>query len=341
MTSGRTQVDVSVNPRGIHRTVEEAKSLVEWGAARVSIWDSPSRYADCWTTLGALSQHVTTRPLGVGVTNPVTRHPLVTASAIASLHQASPSGSFLGVGTGDSGVVNLGRQRATLGALEEYLGCVRALLHCGRAEWRGQELVMERSGSSSPPIYLAAHGPRSLALAARIADGAIVGIGFDRASVDLAHRIVAEAAPARAAAGLPQLELWWNAGGIVVDDDEERAVVRAGWLAAWAAHHLVNGKAGRASIPAELRAGVVELAGSYDVGNHGMQSAARKRWYLDAARISGAWDYLGDRFLIAGTPDQVRTRLEQLRSLGVDRVSIGTEASGLEGVRDLLRLLDD
>ena len=343
MSAGRTQVDVSINPRGIARTVEEVESLVAWGAARISVWDSPSRYADCWTTLGALSQHVTTRPLGVGVTNPVTRHPLVTASAIASLHEASPTGSFLGVGTGDSGVVNLGRPRATLRELEDYVRCVRSLLHDGRAVWHGQELVLESggAGTDSPPIYLAAHGPRSLALAARIADGAVVGIGFDSASVDLAQRLVAEASAERAAAGLPVLDLWWNAGGIVVDDDEERAVVRAGWLTAWAAHHLVNGKAGLASIPAGLRADVVDLAGSYDVGRHGMQSESRKRSYVDAARGSGAWDYLGDRFLIAGTPDRVRSRLAYLHGLGVDRVSIGTEASGLDGVRDLLRLVAD
>ncbi|WP_248580853.1 LLM class flavin-dependent oxidoreductase [Nocardioides sp. InS609-2] len=312
MIAGRTHVDVSINPRGIARTLEEAEALVAWGAARLSVWDSPSRYSDCWTTLGALSQHVTTRPLGVGVTNPLTRHPLVTASAIASVHDASPAGAFLGVGTGDSGVVNLGRRRATLADLEEYVCCVRSLLHHDRAHWRGQELCMERPGTSAPPIYLAAHGPRSLALAARIADGAIVGIGFDRTSVDLAHPIVSDAAPTRAD-DLPELDLWWNAGGIVVDHDEERAVVRAGWLAAWAAHHLVNGRAGLASIPEGLRAGVRELADSYDLGNHGMQSESRKRRYLDVARSTGAWGYLGDRFLVAGTPDRVRSRLEELR----------------------------
>lgn len=338
MSTARTWIDVSVNPSNIPRTIDEVEDLVSWGAARISVWDSPSRYADCWTTLGALSQHVSTRPIGVGVTNPVTRHPLVTASAAASLHHACAGGSFLGVGTGDSGVVNIGEERASLKETEEYVCCVRSLLHNGRANWRGRELVMERFGPSNPPVYLAAHGPRSLALAARIADGVIVGIGFDRKSVELVNRIVADAASARAP-NLPELDLWWNAGGIVVDDDEEQAALRSGWLIAWAAHHLVNGRAGVLSIPDKLRSGVMHLADTYDLANHGMQSAISKLSYVDAARDAGTWEYLADRFLIAGTPDHVRSRLEGLRLLGVDRISIGTEASGLKGIRDLLPLL--
>lgn len=336
----RTEVEVTINPRGIHRTVEEARALAAWGTSRIAVWDSPSRYAESWTTLGALSQQVTGRPLGVSVTNPVTRHPIVTASAVASLHDASPSGAFLGLGTGDSGVRNLGERPATLAALEEYAICVRSLLHDGHAQWHGRELVLERAGASSPPIYLAAHGPRSLALAARIADGAIVGIGFDPSSVDRVSGIVTDAAGQRSA-GLGALDLWWNAGGIVVDDDEDRAIRRAGWLVAWAAHHLVSGRAGLASVPDHVRPAVVALAGSYDLDHHGMQSERRKDQYLADARRSGAWDHLSDRFLIAGTPERVRSRLADLRELGVERISIGLEASGLDGVRELLRVAGD
>ncbi|NHA00374.1 LLM class flavin-dependent oxidoreductase [Nocardioides sp. W3-2-3] len=155
-------------------------------------------------------------------------------------------------------------------SLEAYVRCVRALLHDGKAHWRGQE-PGPRTGAHRPPRDpgFAAHGPRALALAARLADAAVVGIGFDAASVERVHEVVAQAPRPD---DLPPLDLWWNAGGIVVDQDEERALARAGWLVVWAAHHLVNGRAGLDSVPARLRAGVRDLARSYDLDRHGMQS---------------------------------------------------------------------
>ena len=60
--------------------------------------------------------------IGPSVTNPLTRHPAVMASAIASLHELSGGRAFLGIGTGDSAILNLGLRPARLRALREYVG---------------------------------------------------------------------------------------------------------------------------------------------------------------------------------------------------------------------------
>ena len=128
MVQAQTKFEIGINPSSIKQAILDASAVVAAGASRLSVWDSPSKYSECWTTLGALSQHIHSRPLGVAVTNPVTRHPLVTACSISTLDAAQHAGVYLGIGTGDSGVRNLAESPATLVELEQYVSCVRALL---------------------------------------------------------------------------------------------------------------------------------------------------------------------------------------------------------------------
>src|SRR6266536_2415641 len=66
--------------------------------------------------------------IGLAVTNPQTRHPLILAGLAASLERLAPSRSFLGLGTGNSGVRHAGAGPATLKTLAGAVELTRRLL---------------------------------------------------------------------------------------------------------------------------------------------------------------------------------------------------------------------
>lgn len=72
--------------------------------------------------------------IGTWVTNPLSRHPVVTASAAASLDDLAPGRVYLGIGSGGTGVLHLGLPAAPLAHLEDYALTVRRLLEDGVAQ---------------------------------------------------------------------------------------------------------------------------------------------------------------------------------------------------------------
>ena len=70
--------------------------------------DSQNLAGDCYVALAQAAAATERIQLGTGVTNPFTRHPAVTASAIASVHAASGGRAVLGIGRGDSALAHLG-----------------------------------------------------------------------------------------------------------------------------------------------------------------------------------------------------------------------------------------
>jgi len=315
-TTGRPvpglEVAVNINPRSIGEAIRWGRLVENHGVARLGVWDSPVAVPECWTTLGALSQRVTQVPLGVSVTNPVTRHPIVTASAVAGLAGQAAAGVFLGIGTGDSGVYNLGGRAATLRDLREYVRNVRESL--ARREQRVKVLV-------------AAHGTRSLELAAEIGDGVIVGLGHSEEVVAAVTAVVGRDA-----------EVWWNTGTITVDEHGDRAEAAGGWVLASLAHHFTRFGLKTKLVPAEFRPGVERLGALYDLSRHGRHTGESKRRYVEAAKSLGVWEYLADRFLVAGTGSEVVKRLEELSARGVRRLEIGT-ANGLDAAAAVLGLI--
>src|SRR5438045_3467922 len=78
------------------------------GVTHVGLSDVQTRTFECYVQ-SALAVLETERVhVGPVVTNPVTRHPGVAASAAASLQSISTGRAFFGIGTGDSALRNLG-----------------------------------------------------------------------------------------------------------------------------------------------------------------------------------------------------------------------------------------
>src|SRR5579871_1522237 len=152
----------------------------------ISFGDTECSSPDTYVGLAVAATATTRLKLAVGVTNPVTRHPAVTASAIAGVHAESGGRAVLGIGRGDSAVTKLGLRAATVADLERYLVRVQGYLageavevdgHVGRLEWlRGTELP-------KVPVDVAATGPGVIAVGARHAERVTFNVGADATRV--------------------------------------------------------------------------------------------------------------------------------------------------------------
>jgi 5,10-methylenetetrahydromethanopterin reductase len=161
------------------------------------VWfpDSQLLWRDVFAVATAAATATSRITLGTAVTNVVTRHPAVLASAARTVAEVAPGRFVVGVGVGDSAVVPVGLRAATGGELRERLGIVRDLL-AGRSVDFGGATSRLRD-PVDVPIHLAASGPRNLRLAGELADGAILLSGVAPGPLAAATARVQEGAAGR------------------------------------------------------------------------------------------------------------------------------------------------
>lgn len=155
--------------------------------------DSQLLWRDVFATMALSADRTRRIGLATGVTNLVTRHPTVIASAVRTVQEIAGDRVRLGLGAGSSSVRPLGLGLASNDAIERAVGQIRALTS-GMVATVGERRVRLRDPAGQPPILLAATGPRRLELAGRIADGVIVHSGTTTSSVGSALDAVARGA---------------------------------------------------------------------------------------------------------------------------------------------------
>lgn len=146
-----------------------------------ALWYADEKfYRETYTGLAACALATTRIALGTGVTEPYTRHPALTALAIASLDELSGGRAVLGFGAGRVGFPQMGiaLERPAL-RLREAMHVIRRLWAGERFTFAGETIAWNDAALQFParagiPIYLAADGPHTLRLAGEVADGVIV-----------------------------------------------------------------------------------------------------------------------------------------------------------------------
>lgn len=179
------------------------------------------RWRDVYVHLTCAALKTSKLRLGPGVTNPLTRHPVTTASAILSVDDASDGRADLVVGTGYSSAYIIGRKAATMATTRDAVALWRGIFDGQRTELGGLEIELDLPRPRLP-IYLAATGPKMLQLAGEIADGVLIMVGAAPGTVAWALEQV-EAGMARAGRQRHEVRriLVVNA---CVDADRERAI---------------------------------------------------------------------------------------------------------------------
>lgn len=122
--------------------------------------------------------------VGIGILPAVARNPAVTAMELATLAQLAPGRLLAGIGHGvQEWMAQMGaRTPSPLTTLEEAITIVRRLLRGEAVTFDGVEFTMrdvalDAAPDQVPPVLAGVRGPRSLALAGRVADGVVLAEG--------------------------------------------------------------------------------------------------------------------------------------------------------------------
>lgn len=270
--------------------------------------DSQNLEGDVYVELALAARATERLRLGVGVTNPLTRHPAVTASAIATVQVESSGRALLGIGRGDSALRQIGHDPAPVDTFERYVGQVQAYLRGEPVDTDGMAsriAWLEAAGQPKVPVDVAATGPRVIAAGARLAERVTFTVGADRDRLAWAAGAARPAAPATT--GL-SLGAYVNVG---CGDDVRAACALVRGSVGILAHFSSMGHDQPEPVATEDRRVIEELGRSYDEGRHG-QSAAPHSSILDDAFV--------ERFAVVGPPERCAERLRGLADVGLDRI---------------------
>ncbi|MCY4067869.1 MAG: LLM class flavin-dependent oxidoreductase [Acidimicrobiaceae bacterium] len=217
-----------VMPSGpVERVAAVAAAAEEIGFGRVWIPDEGIAARECWVTLACVAAATDSMQIGSGITNAYTRHPGVTAAAVATLDEVSRGRAVLGVGAG--GTLTLEplaiRRRAPVSAMRELVTTSRALWSGQVVDHDGVAAGFRRArlayGRPDIPVWLAGRGPRVLQLAGELADGFIMSFVHKELIGDHVDAVAAAAA----ASGRPRPRLCYMTR--LVTTEAAREAVRA------------------------------------------------------------------------------------------------------------------
>ena len=297
--------------QSIVRQVQLAEEL-----AFDSAWivDSQLLCREAYVMLAACAVQTSRIKLATGVTNPLTRHPSVVASAAITLDELSKGRMMVGISTGNSSVRPVGLKPATVAELEQYVNVLKRLLRNESvqfsAEAEGKIAWLEKP--TTIPVYLAATNPKLTHAAGRMADGAIL---FQGISPDMIRQGVQRV---RAGATEVQREpddvdiACWIPLSVSADGRQARNHIR-GRVAAVLKYSRLDSFTGRD------REMVQRLKQEYDYFEHASATAHHAELVPDE---------IVDRYALAGTPQEVRQKLEQLMRLpGFSKIIVQPEVS--------------
>ena len=294
-------------------TVARTVLAEENGFSHAWMWDSHVLWQDPYPIFALMAAGTERIHLGTCVTNPVTRDPTVTASAMATLNEISGGRMEMGIGRGDSAQRVLGRGPVSVAHLEQACRVIRDLAEGRAVDLEGTEVQLKWSEGHRLPVWVAAYGPNALHCAGRVADGVILQLA-DPFIIEWALRYLREGA--EEAGRNPADIKVMAAAPAYLSDDLAHARDQVRWFPALVSNHVVDlvKRYHEGELPDELTDYIAAREG-YDYAHHGRAGSENAEFVTDE---------VVDRFCVIGRPEQVRARLGELRDLGVDQFNIYT-----------------
>jgi 5,10-methylenetetrahydromethanopterin reductase len=132
----------------------------------------------------------------------------VLASAMQTVEEVAPGRLKFIIGTGYTSASTIGRKPATLAQMRACISTVKALLAGDTVDFQGTPGRLGYATGHHIPVLMAASGPKAIELAAEIADGVLLLVGYTPGIVDavLAHL---ERGARRAGRRLDDLDIVW------------------------------------------------------------------------------------------------------------------------------------
>lgn len=164
------------------RIDDYARVIAAAGADRLWLYDSPSVYGDVWVALARVAQ-ATTIPLGTAVAVPSLRHPMVTASAIASIEELAPGRLTVTLGTGYTARRAMGQRPVKWADFAEMFTQIKGLLAGETVQIDGRPVEMLHGDEWAPPrpirtpLWAAPSGPKGYRTAAELGVEGVILVG--------------------------------------------------------------------------------------------------------------------------------------------------------------------
>lgn len=309
---------------GTGTTVRDFAAYREWlrvaedsGYQLLTTGDSQSLWADPFVSMTVAAQRTTRPRLAITVSNPMTRHPAVVASAATALQQISGDRFVLGVSSGDSALRNIGIRPARVAEVEEFVSCVQAMCAGRTATYHGAEQTL-RWDHRPTPVWIAAEGPRTLELAGRIAQGVVLSNSLTAEALD---RNLGDLRRGAEASGrsMEDIEVWCMAN-VVPAETEAEGIDQIRSVLAGTANHVFRFTLDGKGLPEELRPKIAELKQRYDSSHHASPATAAH----NAALVDelGLTQWLARQSTISGPIEHCIERLHEVAAAGVKRIIV-------------------
>jgi len=264
------------------------------------------------SVLAQLALETSKIQLGSGVTNPYLTHPAVIAAAVATLNDISGGRALLGLSSGDPiflETVGI-KQRKPLTCVREAMYIIQRLLRGDRLKFEGecfscQGAKLRFKTANDIPIYMGGRKPKMLQLAGELADGALINASH---VVDIKESIESIRKGLKNSGRSPK-DFDFVAYMIVsIDKDVEKARKAARGAVAFVA----------SSAPKE----------SLAHRNIAEEDVEVVRKFLRTGEIVGAKEAVTeemlDEFSVCGDVDELVSRVQELKKIGITRVVIGS-----------------
>ncbi len=311
----------------MHLIMEHARKAEKAGWDGISIPDVQSVSGDMYVAMTLAAMATERIKIGSDVTNPLTRHPVITAGAIASVQRVSDGRAVLGIGRGDSALAHIGHAPVYTKLFESYLKALQAYLSGDGVPFEeltfgkgmaphvdtlkllkapeDSRLTWLRPEDKKVPVAVSASGPKVLGAAARHADIVMLGVGADLERLEWGMDQVRNA---RREAGLHPEGVRYGAYlSIACHPDTEVARELTPYYVGWARFAVMHGRVNGpfAQQDQEVLKAVLK---NYDVRDH-------------SSSFEPPAEFI-DRYAIAGAPDECIRRIRQIAELGIERIVV-------------------
>ncbi|MFZ9483133.1 MAG: TIGR03842 family LLM class F420-dependent oxidoreductase [Ilumatobacteraceae bacterium] len=300
------------------RVVDLARAAEAYGFSYVWTFDSHILWQEPYVIYSQILAETRNVIVGPMVTNPATRDWTVTASTYATLNEMFGNRTVCGIGRGDSAVRVTNGKPTTLATLRESIHVIRELGNGRGVDYKGSEIRFPWAGKSELEVWVAAYGPKALALTGEVADGFILQL----ADLSIAEWTIRSVREAAAAAGRDpdSVTICVAAPAYVTDGTPEGLAhgrEQCRWFGGMVGNHVADiveryGSDGGGAVPQALTDYIKGRQG-YDYNEHGQAGNSHTTFVPDE---------IVDRFCIVGPVETHVERMNQLKALGVDQFAI-------------------
>ena len=313
----------------------------ELGYSHAWLADSQMLWSDCYAALALVADRTSKINIGTGVSVSGTRPAPVTAASIATINALAPGRTFLGLGTGNTAMRIMGHKPQKIAEFDQYLEAIKPML-------KGEEAEHSFGGHVSPirhimpdkgfvnfddpiPLYVSGFGPKSLALAGKHADGAVMSIPPDAQVMDRMWEMIERGATETGRELDRENYLTCSLTTIVVLEDGEtiespRVKAEAGAMAMASVHYSYDQYRQLGRSPGSRLDDIwdeyTSMLADYDPERiHQRIHAGHNCWVIPEEERFVTPELI-DATCIVGTANEVIERLQQLEERGLDQLMI-------------------